>query len=654
MRQLKRAIHIDFHTMPGIYDFNREWDASAFAQRLADAHVKYINAFAKCNTGFCYYPSGIGPVYKGMKGDMFGDLLRECHKRDIGVTAYFNIAIDHEACRIHREWCKVMRDNRGDGRNRYVIAGMREDYPENSRKTCFNTGFGTYFKEMLREFMGMYPDVDGVFFDCINTVPCYCNDCLEEIRNNGGDPTDPETVQRHTLETNRRFCMELKEIVGDKYMLCNSQPYWRTKDYNTHVEIECLQNDEWWSYEFFAPQAAYARMIKKDVLYMNGRFHKGWGDFGGFKGKASIQNDMWDAISNGIGCSIGDHMHPAEILDEKVYQTVSEIYEEIEKLEPWTEGAVYQADIGVVISAEESDFFFDGTYAGIARMLGELKYTFNIVNETMDFSLYKLLILPDRLRLNPVLVDKVREYLKAGGKVLSSLYGGMKEEEDKFALPEYWPMQCTGIMRHEKAYYQLAKETEKEADRFRYAMYAESIMTDVPEGSEVLAWQVSPYFEKNWDGFHAYFYNPPERRNGAPAALRSGNVCHISFEVFAAYSRYMYPAHKALVGSCIKRLMPEPAFICENIPSTARVTLTGKDNRRMLHIKVTYPEQRGDFGIIEEHNYLPAGARIILAGEYKEVYIAPDRTPLSFVSEKGQTTITLPEICGYCLVAAEN
>ena len=109
IRPMKRAIHIDFHTMPGIYNFNESWAAGAFAERLKNAHVKYINTFAKCNTGFCYYPSKIGPVYPGMKGDMFGDLLRECHKRDIGVTAYFNIAIDHESCRLHRDWCKVIK-----------------------------------------------------------------------------------------------------------------------------------------------------------------------------------------------------------------------------------------------------------------------------------------------------------------------------------------------------------------------------------------------------------------------------------------------------------------------------------------------------------------------------------------------------------------
>ena len=44
-------------------------------------------------------------------------------------------------------------------------------------------------------------------------------------------------------------------------------------------------------------------------------------------------------------------------------------------------------------------------------MLGELKYTYNIVNEEMDFSSYKLLILPDQIRLNPRLSEKLAAYL---------------------------------------------------------------------------------------------------------------------------------------------------------------------------------------------------------------------------------------------------
>ncbi len=650
MRPMKRAVHIDFHTMPGIDNFNESWDAAAFAQRLADAHVGYINMFAKCNIGFCYYPSKIGPVYPGMKGDMFGDLLRECHKRDIGVTAYFNAAIDQESCRVHADWCRVQRNPVPNTDAQEMVIGTAMDTetsPWIKRLTCFNTGFGDYLKDMLKEFLSMYPEVDGVFFDCINDRPCYCNDCLQEILTQGGDPLDVETVRLHTLQTNRRYCLELKEIIGDRYMLCNSQPYWRTKDYNTHIEIECLQNGGW-TYEFFSPQVAYARNIKKDVLYMNGRFHKGWGDFGGLKNKAALENDMYDAIRNGIGCSIGDHMHPAEILDEKVCSMIGEIYSQIEKLEPWTEGAVYQADIGILCSAAEEKHHVRDSYSGLCRMLDELKYTYDILNETMDMSRYKLLILPDDLRVGPEMAAKLETYLKAGGKVLSSGFAGMAEDKDEFALPQFWPMQCTGKADHENSFYQLS-----EGDSFRYAMYAPTIQTDLPANSQVLAWQVAPQFEKTWDGVYAYIYNPPKKRAGIPAAMKVGSVCHIHFQVFDAYRKYLYPAHKELVQSCIRQLLPNPSFTCTDIPSTARVTLTAKGDQKMVHIKVTYPELRGSFGIIEEHAYLPAGATVTLEGTFQKVYTAPDRQSLPFTCENGKTTITLPQICGYLLIAAE-
>ena len=59
MYPMKRAIHLDFHTLPGIYNFNEGWDPKVFADRLKEAGVEYVNAFAKCNLGFAYYPTKI-------------------------------------------------------------------------------------------------------------------------------------------------------------------------------------------------------------------------------------------------------------------------------------------------------------------------------------------------------------------------------------------------------------------------------------------------------------------------------------------------------------------------------------------------------------------------------------------------------------------
>ena len=73
-----------------------------------------------------------------------------------------------------------------------------------------------------------------------------------------------------------------------------------------------------------------------------------------------------------------------------------------------------------------------------------------------------------------------------------------------------------------------------------------------------------------------------------------------------------------------------------------------------MHVKTTFPEIRGRYGIIEEHIYLPAGATVTLPGEYCNVYSAPDQTPVEFVCKDGKTTITLPQIHGYLMVVAES
>ncbi|MFC3768752.1 hypothetical protein [Paenibacillus sp. GCM10012303] len=54
MRTLKRAVHLDFHTMPNVKDFAAHFDAGQFARTLKEARVEFINVFAKCNLGFAY------------------------------------------------------------------------------------------------------------------------------------------------------------------------------------------------------------------------------------------------------------------------------------------------------------------------------------------------------------------------------------------------------------------------------------------------------------------------------------------------------------------------------------------------------------------------------------------------------------------------
>ena len=103
----KRAVHLDFHTMPGVYDVGRDFDPQAFARTLQEAHIEYITVFAKCNLGFAYYPTDVGIVHPGLKTDLLGPMVAACHERGIRIVAYINTGLDHESSVRHREWCKL-------------------------------------------------------------------------------------------------------------------------------------------------------------------------------------------------------------------------------------------------------------------------------------------------------------------------------------------------------------------------------------------------------------------------------------------------------------------------------------------------------------------------------------------------------------------
>lgn len=244
MKTIKRAIHIDFHTLPGIEDFGANFDAREFAQTLKNARVEFINAFAKCNIGFAYYPTEIGLTYPGLSFDMFGQIVEECRKVGISVIAYFNVGLDHEMARKRREWTIVNKEGQ-------MIYGDRT--ANFFRVMCLNTPYRQYVFGMIKEVLERYP-VEGVFLDCLAIRPCYCNDCNESMQKQGLDPTNDEHVYAFAQSMMLDFARQVKSLIGDdKYLTLNGLAPNFTEGLHTHAEIECLPSA--WSYDFFPARA---------------------------------------------------------------------------------------------------------------------------------------------------------------------------------------------------------------------------------------------------------------------------------------------------------------------------------------------------------------------------------------------------------------
>lgn len=622
MKKIRRAVHFDFHTMPGIEDFCANFDAEDFAATLAEAHVDYVNVFARCNVGFSYYPTKLGTPYPTMTTDLLGDTIRACHKRGIGVTAYLNGGLNHELLRKRTDLLKINKDG-----SVYSGDPAKEHF---FRTPCYHAGFGDYLLDEIAEILTYDPD--GIFVDCLLARSCYCPACMSKMHAKGIDTTDDDAVFNFAYDTLIELFDRIRALVPrNKRLYLNSFPYPAIAQHQSHVELECLPTDRQWGYDFFTAQAPYYRKFNTERIYMTGRFVLSWGDLAGFKSRPALENDIYDGLMYGYVPSVGDHMHPRDGIDKRLYREVGEIYSYVKSLEPWTDNAVPMTEAAILrnkVTSQNVRKHFTDSDLGVARMLSELKISYDVVNEDMDLNIYPLLILPDHITITEKLAAKLEAYQ---GSILST--------GTSLANTPVWD-------------YLSDFTTDTNTDGFFsmdnriYAQYRCGIKM---HSDYSCADYVEPYFNQGFDGCHGYSYIPPHDSIGYSAAAIKGNRAHICFPIFEAYLQHGAIFHKELVAKLLDTLLPAGKRLLQplTLPVSARATLMQLPKGALLQIKTTYPELRGRIGIIEEHVTMPAGRQISVAGEYKKVSVLPDMLPIPSEVINGRTVITLPEICGY-------
>lgn len=620
MKKMNRAIHFDFHTMPGIEDFGENFNAEEFARQMEKANVDYVNFFARCNIGFSYYPTKVGTPYPSMKGNLLGEVMTALKKRNIGVTVYINGGLNHLLMLQKPNIMKISKDGS-------VYTNPYENM-NFFRTPCFNTEYSEHLLSEIEEVLQMEPD--GVFIDCLIPRSCYCTSCVELMKKRGIDISDDKAVWNFAVETVKSVMRRIRKIVPREKRLClNSFPYEDIYDMQSHAELECLPADPGeWGYDYIYATAPYYRMFTDERVYMTGAFTGGWGDFGGKKTKAALENDVYDALLLGYAPSVGDHLHPRDGINKKLYKDLSEIYGRVRELEKWTIGSKPMCDAAILrnkIHSETVRAPLTASDKGAARMLSELKICYDIVNEDMDFNAYRLLVLPDSIEITDKLCRKLEKF---DGSILSS-----GKSCTSGSVWDYFSI--IGITDTD-AYY--------EFDGNIYGQYMPCIKMKSNYG---ISDYIESYFKREFDGLNAYFYNPPNKRRGYSAVVLKEGKAHICFNVFAAYLEFGTVFHKELVKSIIDLLLCEKLIEAEALPSYSRTSLMKSKNGKILHIKTTFPEHRGQRGIIEEHICLKEGLTVSVLGEHGKACALPEMTGLKIKAQNGRTEIILPEINGY-------
>lgn len=648
-----RQVHLDFHTSPLILDVGSEFDADAFVKTLKDSYVNSINIFAKCHHGMAYYPSKVGPVHPGLKIDLLGEMIAACHKADILTPVYITVMWDQYAAEQHADWRVV--DEKG------AVDGASPLEP-GWKRLCPNTPYLDYVAAQAEEVARMY-DADGFWFDIVHysSYGCFCHYCMQEREKLGLDSTKQEDRSRHAqmviLRTMDRLHSTVRRYRPNAMTFFNGQvrvgmrPYLK---YYTQIEIESLPGGGW-GYAHFAVMSRYVRNLGFDYLGMDARFHRTWGDFGGLRNQAALDYECFRMLAQAGKCSVGDQMHPRGKLVQPVYDLIGGTYKSVAEKEPWCEGAKAITEIGFLSSSAS---LLAGAVAtadvGATNILAELHHQFDVLDRDSDFSRYKIIILPDSLRFDDVLLAKVRAYLAGGGKVLLSHESGLDMAGTRFVLDDMG-LKYVGPSPYQGNagdYMEVLEGANAGIAPMVHFTYMPGSVVKAGPGSTVLARIWKPYFDRTFQHFSSHHQTPYDQTTDQVAVAESGNnIIYISFPIFTSYAKNAYRVHKLLIKNCLERLLPEP-LLKTGLPSTAEATVTEQPGRRIVHL-LHYPASRRapDLDIVEEAIPL-SNVQIALRMEKRpqRVYLAPQRRSLNFEFNNGYAVAVIPIVNGHQMV----
>ena len=301
-----------------------------------------------------------------------------------------------------------------NGESNKVLEPIVDFAHKNDVKICFNAdGYIDYLCDLIEESVTMFPDADGVFLDIISQTECCCPACIRDMLANGLDPEkslDRRKMARRVMLNYYRRTFEAVRKHSDTMTIFHNAGHITMGDteilpYFSHLELESLPTGGW-GYDHYPMSAAYSRKLGLEFLGMTGKFHTTWGEFGGFKHPNALRYECAAMLANSSKCSIGDQLHPCGKLDESTYKIIGAAYKEVKVKEPWCDNVTSPADIAI-LGAEphmnEEDKIAGNSYPdssiGASRLMLELHQFFDFVTLDMDLSQYKVLIIPDIIRL---------------------------------------------------------------------------------------------------------------------------------------------------------------------------------------------------------------------------------------------------------------
>lgn len=658
-----RQVHLDFHTSGAIENIGEKFDKEQFQQALKIGCVDSITCFSKCHHGYSYHPTKIGKQHPHLKFDLLRAQYDAAKEIDVNVPIYLSAGVDNVASYEHPEWREVGRDGR------YI--GWAKDITEAGfHAMCFNSPYLDYLCAQIKEVTELFPECDGIFFDIIAQEQCCCKWCIALMKAEGLDAA---------IEADRQKCADIaiERYYNETTAACkngrNDMPVFHNSGhikrgdrellkYFSHLELESLPTGGW-GYDHFPVSAKYCMNLPFDFMGMTGKFHTAWGEFGGYKHPNALKYECAAMLAYGSKCSVGDQLHPTGEMDITTYEIIGSAYKQVQAKEQWCHDVENVADIGL-LSSEAANRENRGARnhnssdAGAARILLEGHFLFDVIDSEMDFSKYKILILPDNISIDNNLKTKLDKYISKGGKLFLTGTSGLGLDGEGFIF-DIQADYC-GPSKYQPDYILPNKELRPSFVDSPLVMYLPSQRIRATKGRP-LGQVYDPYFNRTFEHFCSHQHAPAKSEpSGFDCGVYSGNILYLAHPVFSQYHGLGAVAYKEYIINALNLLLTEPT-VEVNLPSTSRITLMKQkeQSRYVLHLLYANTISRG--GPLELSGGTLAGKTCIeiidellplydinvslsLREKIKSVQCVPDGEELELTQEGDNLQFVLPKL----------
>ncbi|MFO7635805.1 MAG: beta-galactosidase trimerization domain-containing protein [Clostridia bacterium] len=664
-----RQIHLDFHTSELIGGVGGEFDPREFARTLKDAHVGSVTCFARCHHGMMYYTSEKFPerIHPGLgHRNLLKEQIDACHALGIRVPVYITVQWDYYTSVRHPEW--LMRNEDGSPVFQHSLK------PGFYHGLCVNTPYAAFLAEHTREVLETL-DADGIFFDIVQEKPCACEYCISSMREKGYNPLSAEDRTRHyegVLAVFRKNMTTLVEEVRPGILVFYNSGHisYKTRkamDPYTHFELESLPGGEW-GYIHFPVVMRYARNLGKDCLAHTGKFHTTWGDFHSFKNREALEYECFRMLALNAKCLIGDQLEPGGKLSGPVYSLIGGVYGQVEKKEAWCKNAKPVTEIGVFTPDEFQGSGLDHlpeAQIGAARILEQCACQFDFIDTDMDFSRYKLLVMPDRITVDEAFHRKLKAYLEEGGKILASYESGMDAAKESFTLSELQveisgetlddsglPVKGKPYQNNDFADYVVpAGPIGKGLCETDHVMYIKGMEVRATGSGVGVLDANSSLFNRSYKHFCSHNQAPSSGKKAYDAAVMTRNTIYFAHPVFLTYHHKSPKWVKVLVKNAIGMLLPGQ-LVEHDGPSTLLTALNEQEGRYVLHLLHYIPERKSEkLDIIEDVIPLyDLKVRLRLPGNAKTLRMVPEGEDMVFTRDGDGIVFTIPRMEGHCML----